>query len=134
MVKVYNSSEILEPVYENRELHEGELVCYRGWCVNGTGATEVYCYVSEVISKEEKTYKVSEIRYPKSFDKSYTPPKPREYIVEDLDPKAMCEKIGQRLGYIECLTKIAPRDVVIQYEKPWKQILECNKDLRKLRG
>lgn len=132
MVKVYNSSEIIEPVYENRELHKGELVCYRAWSVNGTGATEVYCYVSETINKEKKTYKVSEIRYPKSFDKSYTPPKPREYIVEDLDPKVMCEKIGQRLGYIESLTKITPRDVVIRYEKPWKQILECNKDLRKL--
>ena len=132
MVKVYNSSEILEPVYENRELHEGELVCYRGWFVNGTGATEAYCYVSEVISKGEKTYKVKEIDKPKSFDKSYMPPKPREYIVEDLNPKVMCEKIGQRLGYIESLTKIAPRDVVIRYEKPWKQILECNKDLRKL--
>jgi hypothetical protein len=134
MVKVFNSNETLEPVYENRELYEGELVCYRGWFVNGTGATEAYCYVSEVISKGEKTYKVKEINEPKSFDKSYTPPKPREFIVEDLDPKVMCEKIGQRLGYIECLTKITPRDVMIRYGKHWKQILECNKDLRKLYG
>ncbi len=134
MVKVYDGGEIVEPVYENRELHEGELILYRGWQVNGTGATEAYCYVSEIVDKEKKTYKVSEVRYPKSFDKSYTLPKPREYIVEDLDPKAMCEKIGERHGYIESLTKITPKDVVLRYEKSWKQILECNKDLRKMYG
>ena len=132
MVKVYNGSEIIEPVYENRELHEGELVRYSSWFVNGTGATEAYCYVSEVISKEEKTYKVKEIECPKSFDKSYTPPKPREYILEDLDPKVMCEKIGERLGFIECLTKIKPKDVASRYRGTWQQILESNKELRKL--
>ena len=131
-MKVYDSDEIIEPVYENRELHEGELVCYRSWFVNGTGATEVYCYVSEVISKEKKTYKVKEIRGPKSFVKSYTPPKPMEYIVEDLDTKIMCEKIGERLGSIESLTKIGPKDVALRYHGTWQQILECNKELRKL--
>lgn len=132
MVKVYNSDETIEPVYENRELHEGELVCYRSWFVNGTGATEAYCYVSEVLNKGEKTYKVKEIEGPKSFVKSYTPPKPREYILEDLDPEVMCEKIGERPGFIECLTKIEPKDVALRYRGTWKQILECNKELRKL--
>ena len=132
MVKVYNSGEIIEPVYENRELHEGELVRYRSWFVNGTGATEAYCYVSEVISKGGKTYKVKEIEGPKSFDKSYTPPKPREYILEDLDAEATCKKIGERLGFIECLTKIEPKDVTSRYRGTWQQILECNKDLRKM--
>ena len=131
MVHILNSDEKIEPVYEDRNLCEGQLVCYRSAFINGTGATQAYCYVDEVLDNEKKIYHVKEIRWFKHFDKNYQPPTPREFVVTDLNVLPMIEKVGDRLGWYECLTEITPEDVSNWYGAPWKQILEHDTDLKR---
>ena len=134
MVKVYdfeNGNEILDPIYEDRNLHDGQLVCYRSWFVNGTGATQVYCYVDEVLDKDRKIYRVKEIMSPKHFDKSYQAPTMREIVVDDLNVIPMLQKVGDRLGWVESLSELTPKDVSNWYGAPWEQILEHDTGLKK---
>ena len=129
MVKIFNSNETVTPVYKNRRLYEGQLVCYNSRFVNGTGSTECFCYINDVLG--ENTYQVKEIKEPKSFNKAYNPPTPREFILDDLDQDEMYKKIGSKEAFIEYLVEITPKDVERQYGKRWEQILEYDTNLKK---
>lgn len=131
MVQIFNSDEKIEPVYEDRDLYEGQLVCYRSAFINGTGATQAYCYVDEVLDRDRKIYLVKEIKPYRHYDKNYQEPTAREFVVEDLNVFPMIEKVGDRLGFYERLTEITTKDVASWYGTPWEQILEHDTDLKR---
>jgi len=130
MVEIFGSDEKIEPVYEDRNLYEGQLVCYRSAFINGTGATQAYCYVDEVLDRDRKIYLVKEIRRVNNSTK-YHEPTPREFVVDDLNVVPMIEKVGDRLGCYECLSEITTKDVASWYGVPWEQILEHDTDLKR---
>ena len=130
MVKVYDGECQLRLVRNDRDLYEGQLVLYRSVELNGTGCTESYCYVDEVLDRDKKLYRVKEIKAPKSFEKSITNPTPREFVLEDLNYEAITEQVGKHLATFEYLTETSTYDVSVVYGKPWKQILEQDRDLK----
>ena len=74
---------------KERNLNVGDICTYICSMINGTGATYAKCVVTDVLSKEEKRYRLEEI----GGDRSWT--------LQDIDEKVEWERIGKNLEHLE---------------------------------